>query len=108
MQRPWIWLLVAAPMVLMISFFFLMLTDTGDRQNRTAAVRVSGEALIGGPFNLVDHTGRDVTEADYHGRAMLIYFGYSYCPDVCPFSLQIMDAALGMLTQDERARFQPF
>jgi protein SCO1/2 len=107
MQRPWIWILVAAPMVLMVSFFFLMLTDTGDRQNRSAAVRVSGEALIGGPFSLVDHLGNDVTDDDYRGQAMLIYFGYSYCPDVCPFSLQVVDAAMNMLTEEERTRFQP-
>jgi protein SCO1/2 len=107
MQRPWIWILVAAPMVLMISFFFLMLSETGDRESRPAAVRVSGDALIGGPFSLVDHTGRNVTDADYRGRAMLIYFGYSYCPDVCPFSLQIVNAAMNLLTEEEQARFQP-
>ena len=107
MQRPWIWILIAAPMVMMATFIFLAKTETSDRQIRTSAVRVSGEALIGGPFNLVDHTGRNVTEADFLGRSMLIYFGYSYCPDVCPFSLQIMAAALDMLTEEERARIQP-
>ncbi|WP_029006953.1 SCO family protein [Azospirillum halopraeferens] len=53
-----------------------------------------GTAAIGGPFQLVDHTGRTVTEADFRGRHMLIYFGYTYCPDVCPTELAAMSAAL--------------
>jgi len=52
---------------------------------------------IGGPFNLVDQHGRQVTEADFHGRYMLIYFGYTYCPDVCPTELQAMSQAIDRL-----------
>ncbi|WP_142850544.1 SCO family protein [Telmatospirillum sp. J64-1] len=52
---------------------------------------------IGGPFTLVDHTGKTVTEQDFRGRPMLIYFGYAYCPDACPTSLAIMAQALDML-----------
>lgn len=107
MPRPVIWLLIAAPAVLMIAFFTLMLTDDGGAPSRPAGVRVSGEADIGGPFTLVDHTGATVTEADFRGKAMLIYFGYTYCPDVCPASLQIMAAALDRLDPDTRSRVQP-
>ena len=60
----------------------------------------SGVAAIGGPFTLVDHTGRTVTEADYAGRYLLVYFGYTYCPDVCPTELQTMTEALDLLGQD--------
>lgn len=105
MQRPWIWMLIAAPAVMMTVFFALMLTD--EREPRPAPVRTSGEAQIGGTFELVDHTGRAVTDADFRGRPMLIYFGYTYCPDVCPFSLQQMAVALDRLDADERARIQP-
>ena len=52
---------------------------------------------IGGPFTLTDHDGRAVTDADFHGRYMLVYFGYTYCPDVCPTSLQVMTDALDLL-----------
>lgn len=55
---------------------------------------VSGIAQIGGPFTLTDHTGTVRTEKDYHGKLMLIYFGYSFCPDVCPTALQVMSVAL--------------
>jgi protein SCO1/2 len=107
MQRPWIWLLVAAPMAVMIAFFVFQLTGDNASNSRIAPVRVSGEADIGGPFTLVDHTGRTVTDTDFHDRAMLIYFGYTYCPDVCPFSLQVMAAALATLDADARAYYQP-
>lgn len=63
----------------------------------------SGEALVGGPFSLVDQTGRRVTEADFKGRFMLVFFGYSFCPDVCPTELQVMTHALETMgTSGER------
>ena len=43
-----------------------------------------GSGAIGGPFTLVDEDGRTVTDADVITRPTLVYFGYSYCPDVCP------------------------
>ena len=42
---------------------------------------------IGGPFELVDHRGRRVSDADFRGRFMLVFFGYASCPDVCPTEL---------------------
>lgn len=60
---------------------------------------VSGKAAIGGAYTLVDHTGTTVTEQNYFGRPQLIYFGYAYCPDVCPTALQQMGAALYLAEQ---------
>lgn len=54
-------------------------------------------ALIGGPFTLVDQTGRTVTEETLEGKWSLIYFGYTYCPDVCPTSLSVMTLTLDKL-----------
>jgi cytochrome oxidase Cu insertion factor (SCO1/SenC/PrrC family) len=56
-----------------------------------------GKALVGGPFTLTDHTGRRVTEKDFAGRHMLVLFGFTYCPDICPSGLQVMSAALDKL-----------
>lgn len=53
-----------------------------------------GKATIGGPFTLVDHTGRRVTDRDFAGRHMLVFFGFTFCPDICPTALQVMAAAL--------------
>jgi cytochrome oxidase Cu insertion factor (SCO1/SenC/PrrC family) len=61
-----------------------------------ASTRV-GTASIGGPFTLVDQNGRTVTDADFRGRYMLIYFGFTSCPDVCPTELQVMAQAVDAL-----------
>lgn len=45
-------------------------------------------AAIGGPFTLTDQDGKTVTDKDYAGQYRIVYFGYSYCPDVCPVDLQ--------------------
>jgi protein SCO1/2 len=57
----------------------------------------TGKALIGGPFSLVDASGKHVTEKDFAGRPMLVYFGFTNCPDVCPAGLQVIAAALDKL-----------
>ena len=59
-----------------------------------------------GPFDLVDHTGRAVTDAAYRGSYVLIFFGYSYCPDICPTDLAVMADAVERLGPDG-ARVQP-
>ncbi len=62
-----------------------------------AGVKVVGQALIGGPFALTDHTGKRVTDQDFRGRYTLVLFGFTFCPDICPSALQVMSAALDRL-----------
>ena len=52
---------------------------------------------IGGPFGLTDHTGKPRTDADFRGQLLVIYFGYSYCPDICPADLMSIALALDQL-----------
>mgnify|MGYP001311036268 CR=1 FL=1 len=56
-----------------------------------------GIALVGGPFSLVDHDGQRVTDKTFLGRNLLVIFGFTYCPDVCPTELQVVTAALESL-----------
>lgn len=58
---------------------------------------VPGSVQVGGPFSLTDSSGRTVTDADFRGRWMLVYFGYTFCPDVCPTELQAVAAGLDQL-----------
>jgi protein SCO1/2 len=67
----------------------------------------SGAPTIGGPFALVDQSGRAVTDQDYRGRYMLIFFGYTFCPDVCPTTLSTVAGALEKLPQPARAKLVP-
>ncbi|WP_454616958.1 SCO family protein [Bradyrhizobium cenepequi] len=55
---------------------------------------------VGGPFELVDHTGHISTERDFRGKLMLVYFGFTYCPDVCPTDLQAIGLAMDRLGSD--------
>ncbi len=55
------------------------------------------ESLFGGPFSLVDHKGAVRSDRDFRGRFMLIYFGYTSCPSICPANLQHMASALDAL-----------
>jgi len=56
-----------------------------------------GAAHLGGPFSLIDPAGRPVTDRNFRGKFMLIYFGYTHCPDVCPTTLAKVAAALQTL-----------
>lgn len=62
-----------------------------------SAPQGDGQVAIGGPFELVDHKGNTVTDKDFLGSYTLVYFGYTFCPDVCPTSLQTAATALEML-----------
>lgn len=61
------------------------------------AVTTSGKALVGGPFKLIGSAGETVTDADFRGRHMLVFFGFTHCPDICPAELQVISAALAEL-----------
>jgi cytochrome oxidase Cu insertion factor (SCO1/SenC/PrrC family) len=72
-----------------------------DASNPSAAALIAalleGREPVGGPFDLIDHAGRRRTDADFRGKLVLIYFGYTNCPDVCPTELQALSLALDML-----------
>jgi protein SCO1 len=54
-------------------------------------------SLVGGPFTLEDGNGKQVTDRDFRGKYMLVYFGYTFCPDVCPTTLNEVADALDHL-----------
>ncbi|MCE3006636.1 MAG: SCO family protein [Rickettsiales bacterium] len=68
-----------------------------DSLNVRPPLRSQGEALIGGDFTLMDGAGNIVTNRDFAGKYMLIYFGFTHCPDICPTTLLVMRNALDRL-----------
>ena len=75
--------------------------------HETPAGVAQGAARIGGPFSLLDEEGKPVTDADFRGRYMLVYFGFTYCPDVCPTSLNRNMQALDQLDEAQAGKVQP-
>ena len=61
-------------------------------------------ASLGGPFTLTDQNGQSVREADFAGRYRLIYFGYGFCPDVCPTDLALLGRGLKAFEASDAAR----
>ncbi len=59
--------------------------------------KTSGTALVGGPFSMTNQNGEAVTEKNFAGQYMLVFFGFTFCPDVCPTQLQVMTEALNQL-----------
>ncbi len=95
--------LAAAALGALIAGGSLAYVFVGGGTPGTMALRESvstGKALVGGPFNLIDQTGKAVTEKDFKGRYLLVFFGYTFCPDICPSGLQVISAALDQLGQD--------
>ncbi len=89
---------IAVALGLIVNSFFL---DQG--RPKTASV---GLPSIGGPFELVDHKGRVARDSDFLGKYLLVMFGYTYCPDVCPTELQVISEAMEQLGQS-RTKVQP-
>jgi len=71
--------------------------------NRPPPGNLAG-ASIGGPFALVDQNGRTVRDTDYAGRWRLIYFGYGFCPDICPTDLALLGRGLAAFETQDAAR----
>lgn len=97
---------IIAALAFLIGGLAALLVLPGARERLLPSQVSFGKALVGGPFALTDHTGRRVTEKDFLGRHMLIMFGFTYCPDVCPSGLQVMSAALDQLGA-KAERIQP-
>lgn len=84
----------------------MFVISAGGSDDQFAACRGSaiagGAGTIGGPFELVDASGETVTDADVITKPSLIYFGYTFCPDVCPMDVDRNAFAVEMLQEQGR------
>lgn len=83
-----------------VALFFAFKPAASDQFAECRATAVAGgSAAIGGPFELTDHTGARVTEAEVIDGPTLMYFGYTYCPDVCPLDTYRNAEAVALLEE---------
>ena len=71
-----------------------------DRAGKQLDTGPSNTPAIGGAFTLVDHNGKVVTEKDFFGQYMLVFFGYTNCPDVCPLTLNTLTEVLDKMGKE--------
>ena len=94
---------ILATVVLTIGLGAMWLLTRGGSDDKFAQCRSSqiagGSATIGGPFELVNSKGEAVTDKDVITEPTLIYFGYTFCPDVCPFDMSRNAEAIDLLAQ---------
>jgi len=99
-RKVYIALVVAASAIILVWNHYLQPMIMGTERGApavTSGMKSVGQPKIGGPFQLVNQDGKTVTQADFAGKYMLMYFGYTFCPDVCPTSLTEMSGALDLL-----------
>ncbi len=81
-----------------------MLFSTKDHTGQEAAIEQTdqgqGEPQIGGDFILTDQAGNTVSETDFRGRLMLVFFGFTHCPDICPVSVTTLSKVMEQLGSD--------
>lgn len=78
---------------------FMVWSDSGDDHFAAcrAGVVAGGGGTLGGPFELVDHTGRSMTDSELVSMPTILYFGFTTCPDVCPLDTARNAAAVEIL-----------
>lgn len=87
-------------LIILIFSLPILLFGCSDQAAKSGKNVISGSAEIGGPFNLINQDNLSVTENDFLGKPQLIYFGFSYCPDICPTALQKMGSVQEELDPD--------
>ena len=110
MDRKTVWIaLIAmlAGLLVWLAFFWTPDGASSLAQDKTHVQLQQDKAPTGGDFTLQSPDG-PVSLADQRGKVVLLYFGYTFCPDVCPTSLSALAQALSALTPDELARVRSF
>lgn len=92
---------------LILSIIAVIVWINAYNMDETPTAADNSRALIGGSFALTNHLDQPVTDQDFMGKYMIVYFGYTYCPDVCPMDIQIMADSLRFLSPEQLEQISP-
>ncbi|MBV8464310.1 MAG: SCO family protein [Burkholderiales bacterium] len=81
----------------LIALMALILTACGGKDKPAFQSTDVTDAPMGGDFRLTDHTGQSKSLADYHGKVVVVFFGYTHCPDACPTTMAELAGAMKQL-----------
>ncbi|CAF1250318.1 unnamed protein product [Adineta steineri] len=88
---------------------FIYYLDQNKAKKRKVLQRAAvGKMAIGGPFSLITHEKKPVTDKDFHGQWILIYFGFTHCPDICPEELEKLAEVTELLHKQKNKQNYPF
>ena len=90
-------ILIIVPAVALIASLAVVWQIMTPKDHERIPVAGPDSSLIGGAFTLTSHTGKKVSDSDFRGKYMLVYFGYTFCPEICPTELQAMTEAIDLL-----------
>ena len=93
---------VRALLVILSLFGVVLFCDFAAAEEQPSAAQMMddlmyGRGTVGGPFTLTDQAGHTRSDSEFRGKLMVVYFGYTYCPDVCPADLMAISQALDAL-----------
>ena len=93
---------VRALLVILSLFGVVLFCDVAAAEEQPSAAQMMddlmyGRGTVGGPFTLTDQAGRTRSDSEFRGKLMVVYFGYTYCPVVCPADLMAISQALDAL-----------
>lgn len=89
----------SSALIVVTSFFWWGLTAAAEQPSAAQMMDdlMYGRGSVGGPFTLTDQAGKQRSDTEFRGKLMIVYFGYTYCPDVCPTDLMAITQALDAL-----------
>ena len=93
--------------ILLAAAFFLLAPSVPRNGTDSAPMPIAGADTFGGEFTLTDHNGATVTNASWPKQYRILYFGFTFCPDVCPLGMTKIANALDQLPQDVQDKIQP-
>lgn len=90
-----------------VFFLFSMPRQPADTISLAKTTAIAGADGFGGAFTLTDHHGKQVTEKSWPDKYLILYFGFTFCPDVCPLGMTTIASALEKLSPETQAKIQP-